>query len=301
MNQIVALWDIEQGEIKQIHPSAWEVSGEYVLKVYEHKGAMERNIQILKVLHSMDIPVAEVVSAADGGDYVSDEQRYYMMTRKLPGDNLTDIRTVESLDYRMGEIIAQLHLAFQRCEEHLEFSDKGLLGEMTGWVKRTLMEHQWNIVTEAEFTEAVEQLEMIDEELPRQLIHRDVHFGNFLFEQGGFSGYIDFDLSQRNIRIFDLCYFVLGLLIDEEENGLSSEEWIHIVSNVAAGYESRLELTEAERKAIPCVMKNIELLFVAYFSGLGDEVCAGDAARIYRFVGQWEAELGKRLELDIIR
>ena len=34
--------------------------------------------------------------------------------------------------------------------------------------------------------------------LPVQLIHRDVHFGNFLFDEGKFSGYIDFDLSQRN-------------------------------------------------------------------------------------------------------
>ena len=29
----------------------------------------------------------------------------------------------------------------------------------------------------------------------------------FLFYNNKFSGYIDFDLSQINIRIFDICYF----------------------------------------------------------------------------------------------
>lgn len=33
------------------------------------------------------------------------------------------------------------------------------------------------------------------------------------FQEGKFSKYMDFDLSQRNIRIFDLCYFMLGLLL----------------------------------------------------------------------------------------
>ena len=42
-----------------------------------------------------------------------------------------------------------------------------------------------------------------------------MHFGNFLFQEGSFSGYIDFDLSQKNIRIFDLCYFLAGLLAEE--------------------------------------------------------------------------------------
>lgn len=44
-----------------------------------------------------------------------------------------------------------------------------------------------------------------------------------------FSGYIDFDLSQRNIRIFDIAYFLLGLLSDKEYNTLSEDSWLIIV------------------------------------------------------------------------
>lgn len=41
--------------------------------------------------------------------------------------------------------------------------------------------------------------------LPRQLIHRDMHTSNLLYRNGMFS-YIDFDMSQRNVRIFDIVY-----------------------------------------------------------------------------------------------
>ena len=45
-----------------------------------------------------------------------------------------------------------------------------------------------------------------------------------LFFEGDFSGYIDFDLSQRNIRIFDICYFLTGLLAEETENAYTKKE-----------------------------------------------------------------------------
>ena len=63
------------------------------------------------------------------------------------------------------------------------------------------MQNEWSIVSETDFTGTCNQLEKIYEGLPKQLIHRDVHSGNFLFENNEFSGYIDFDLSQKNIRI----------------------------------------------------------------------------------------------------
>lgn len=69
------------------------------------------------------------------------------------------------------------------------------------------------------------------------LIHRDVHFGNFLFDQGIFSGYTDFDLSQRNIRIYDIAYFLLGLLADKEYTKLSEQNWLIIVHETIRGYE----------------------------------------------------------------
>ncbi|MBN2222876.1 MAG: phosphotransferase, partial [Vallitaleaceae bacterium] len=139
--------------------------------------------------------------------------------------------------------------------------------------------------------ETIQELEQVYSVLPKQLIHRDVHLGNFLFEGQAFSGYVDFDLSQSNIRIFDLCYFLLGILCEESKFGINTERWFDIVKQVIGGYHSILPLNQEEQRSIACVMKSIELLFVAYFLGIGDEKLAEDAGRLFYFVKKHESRL----------
>ena len=114
-----------------------------------------------------------------------------------------------------------------------------------------------------------------------------------------FSGYIDFDLSQRNIRIFDLCYFLLGLLSEEEKLELTEEQWFDFVSKVFKGYERKLPLSEAEKQTVPCVMECIELLFTAYFEGQKDLSFAKDACRIYEFVRKHEKKIRKLITQNL--
>lgn len=116
------------------------------------------------------------------------------------------------------------------------------------------------------------------------MIHRDVHFGNFLFDKDNFSGYIDFDLSQRNIRIFDLCYFVLGLLSEEETIIITEDKWFSILINVFKGYNEVNKLLSQEINAVPYVMKSIELLFVAWFLSQNDKKCSENAVEIFTFI-----------------
>lgn len=97
-------------------------------------------------------------------------------------------------------------------------------------------------------------------------------------------GYIDFDLSQRNIRIFDLCYFMAGRLSEEEKLNMTEEQWFSMLDDVFRGYQERIVLTEEEKQAVPYVMQAIELLFAAWFIGEQDSKGAEDAIRIYDFV-----------------
>ena len=163
--------------------------------------------------------------------------------------------------------------------------------EMKGWVRENLMKNDWQPVSEAEYLKTVGQLESVYDALPKQLIHRDVHFGNFLFQEGSFSGYIDFDLSQKNIRIFDLCYFLAGLLAEEPPEAFIREEWLEIVKAVIAGYESVTKLSGQEKGAVCCVMQCIEILFAAYFIGEQDIKSAEDARRIFGFIQNSEEDL----------
>ena len=195
----------------------------------------------------------------------------------------------------MGEIIADLHVAFKKCEDTELFWNNSLLDEMNGWVKSGFEASNWKYISKEEYNKTVSQLAMVYDDLPVQLIHRDVHFGNFLFSNGKFSGYIDFDLSQRNIRIFDLCYFLLGLLSEEIKFEITEEIWFEFLKNVFVAYDRKHKLTETERKAVPYVMECIELLFVSYFEGIHDVRCAEDAYNIFKFVKRQEDRIWRNI------
>lgn len=197
----------------------------------------------------------------------------------------------------MGEIIANLHTAFKECEKLDGNWDNSLLDEMKGWVKEKLEDIGWKRVSQAEYENTVSQLADIYAKLPMQLIHRDIHFGNFLFAEGSFSGYIDFDLSQRNIRIFDICYFLLGLLSQQEDLEITEEKWFGFMRDVFLGYEKVMKLSEAEKKAVPYVMECIELLFVAYFEDVDDSHCADNAYDIFTFIRSQENTILNLIQL----
>lgn len=283
IERILPLWGMEIQQLSQIYGTAWEVNHSYVMKEYSHKNQLERNIKISEILAGCHIPVAEIVPTRTGEQYVEYKGLYFFLSRKLPGSNVTDIKDKE-MARKMGCAIARLHKAFLECEKEIAFWDNSLLDEMKGWVRENLAQDEWKTVDREAYTRTVESLEDVYDSLPKQLIHRDVHFGNFLFSEGNLSGYIDFDLSQKNIRIFDICYFLTGLLAEETEDAFTKEQWTENVRAVIEGYEGITRLSAEERAAIFCVMGCIEILFAAYFIGLEDFKHARDAWEVFLFI-----------------
>ena len=284
IRQIINEWDIEKKDVKQIYDSAWQIGEDYVLKTYEDVNMLQRNIKILTILEDRGIQVGGIVLTKDRKTYAKDTEYYYILTNKLVGSNITNIHKDTVIVSEMGKVLARLHKAFKECETQDEFWDNSLLKEMNCWIKEVFVKNSWKYIDESAFCNLVDRLEKVYDKLPVQLIHRDVHLGNFLFDNGKFSGYIDFDLSQRNIRIFDLCYFMLGLLSEEEVLDISAEQWFEILKYFFAGYEQEHKLLPEEKQAVPYVMEAIEFLFVAWFMEQNDIKCAEDAMKIYQFV-----------------
>lgn len=271
-------------EIKQIYISSWEVQGEYVLKKYSNLSELKRNVDILKNLYAEKIPVPKIIRTLDKKDYVSKNEEYWLLTEKIKGENIVQMEKCDNAwFFEMGKILAQLHIAFHKLEDKINYWNNSLLGEMESWVLENFQRKRPEYLEENDVLDSIKRLKDVYEKLPKGIIHRDVHLGNFLFSEGVFSGYIDFDLSQKNIRIFDLCYFMLGLLLEEEENKISEERWFEVLKYVVAGYDSESKLTEEERSSIATVMEAIELLFVAYFIGEEDEQAAKESAKLYYF------------------
>lgn len=283
IEQMIPLWGIEKGQLRQIYSSTWEINHSYVVKIYDDIDQLKRNVKISNILSTCNIPVADIVLTKTGEEYAAHGDVYFLMSRKLQGSIVSNIKD-KIMVHEMGRAIARLHEAFIQCETELEFWDNSLLEEMRGWVRETLSENGWQIIGEKEYEKTVEALEDVYDALPKQLIHRDVHFGNFLFFEGDLSGYIDFDLSQRNIRIFDICYFLTGLLVEETEDALTENEWLENVKAAIAGYESISTLLPEEKNAVPCVMECIEILCAAYFISVKDMKRADDACRVFHLI-----------------
>ncbi len=291
IHKILKNWNIE-GELTQIYHSAWSVNDTYVIKEYADESQLKRNITMFKTLVKEQMLVPAVIPLPNGEAYYKHKDKLYLLTTHLQGKNNVDLNQQDDeWLFDFGKIIGQLHQAFQVCQKEISFWNNSLLEEMTGWVKSDLDKYKLSTLQLEDADEAIHQLSEVYHQLPTQLIHRDIHLGNFLFDEDQFVGYIDFDLSQSNIRIFDLCYFLLGILSAANNHTVIIDTWLNLVKNVVNGYDSTNPLKQVEKEAIPCVMQNIELLFAAYFAGLDNETMTEDAVKLFYLVKEHEESI----------
>ena len=87
--------------------------------------------------------------------------------------------------------------------------------------------------------------------------------------QAGEASQLDFDISERNIRIFDPCYAATAILsetyVPKDEQMM--KEWLEIYREILCGYDAVVKLTEEEKRAIPYVVISNQLLALAWFAG----------------------------------
>lgn len=295
INVLLPKWDLQNERITQIYGTVWQIGEDYVLKSYNELESLKRNISINCHLESMGIPVGKLLMTNKGEQYVEDEGQYFFVSRKLEGSNVVSLKFGNKTAEAMGEIIAKLHIAFSSLEDKVELWDNSFLDEMNGWVKESFEKSGFQNISREDYGFVVENLEKLYEKLPVQLIHRDVHFGNFLFNHGVFSGYIDFDLSQKNIRIFDLCYFVLSVLSEKDKFEITEEKWFDFLKNVFAGYSKIITLTTEEKESAVFVMECIELLFLAYFESQEDSALAQNTYNVFKFIKSNERRITKAI------
>lgn len=277
-------WDL-QGEPVALHHFTWRIGEDVVLKEYKDRNELKRNLNFMRILRAHQMPVPEVIQTKTGAWFVERHEELYLLTKRLPGRSLVDPGQLDEAFFKkFGEILGTLHKALKACEETMSFWQNSLLEEMNGWIQEGIEKYKPSYINEVDFQNLRDRLEALYTTLPKQLIHRDVHLGNFLFHEGEFSGYIDFDLSQSNIRVFDLCYFLLGLLVKEDNHFVEEEKWFEAFSKVLEGYHEVNPIIKQEREALALVMKSIEVLFVVYFLSIGDEKRAQDAGNIFQFL-----------------
>ena len=72
-----------EGDIKQIYSTAWNIGDEFVLKKYVNFEELKRNVDVLSILYSEQIPVPKIIATPNNEKYLKDKENYWLLTNKL--------------------------------------------------------------------------------------------------------------------------------------------------------------------------------------------------------------------------
>lgn len=261
------LADIVYAETGNISESACYVGENYVIKFSPNLGYVENHISLSHAIESVGLLAATPIKTTEGKFVVANEDLYFYVTKRLMGEQLK-VSTMYLEDYMskarfIGEIIGQLDIALSKVDGVV--NQENILQTAKEWAIPVLRE-KMNLPKI--FIERYEnEFEKIYEFLPQQIIHRDINPGNLILNEHTW-GILDFDLSERNIRVFDPCYTAAAILSEgfENDNTDKLNQWIEVYKNIMYGYDEVVKLSDDEWKAIPYVMITNQLIATAWFS-----------------------------------
>ncbi len=261
IQKILSHWDLPNRTVKPIisentgrqNENAYYVGDDYIIKYTTNLAAVQKAILF-----------NEVVKLHNTDTYLQLGELYFMVTKRLHGTPLC-CRTVfeaPTLAYTIGEKIADLHKKLSLYDPQ-DFQQANLYRDsMENLEQVQKIAH----LTDDFCTQYKAGFKPLYPQLPVQLIHRDLNPSNMIFDGKAFIGFIDFDLTEVNIRIFDLCYCATAILSECFGNGCHLERWKTILHDLIQGYHRVCALSEQEMNAVPYVIYSIQIICIAYFS-----------------------------------
>ena len=272
IQKLLENWNLQNNTISNVYnentgrqnENAYFVGDDCIIKFTANLGSIKNNIRISKALAEAGLPAPEIIKTVNGDDYLQNRELYFIMLKRIKGNQLKceDIFADTSLAYTIGENIARLHRALKDFDAEnyaaVNIYDKAV---------NALPKIKNGIDLSAKFICDYEiGFGEIFDKLPKQIIHRDINPSNMIFDGGEFKGFVDFDLSEINIRIFDICYCATAILSECFSDNLNKAKWIEILNNLINGYNSIEPLSEYEQQAIPYVIYSIQIICIAYFT-----------------------------------
>ena len=265
--RILKNWDLDHQTITDIYDdgtgnkseNAVYIGDALVLKFTADFGKLKKDIEVSKALENVGLIAAAPVPTVKGEEYIQDGESYFYLTHRLPGNQMVSRSFGEGDGRFVGEIIGQLHLALQKIEDCVSEAD--LLATVRDWALPKAAEA---LGLSDEFSKAyLDTFAALYPTLPRQIIHRDPNPGNIICGEDRW-GFIDFELSERNVRIYDPCYAATAVL--SETFGENNDRWLEIYRDIIWGYDSVAKLSDAEREAVPYVILANQFVCMAWFA-----------------------------------
>lgn len=274
LSEILTNWNLQNETIRDIfyesgerNEHAWYVGESYIIKAFANLGNLKNYMNISKSLKKLGASTSTPIETIDGKEMIEEGQLYFVLINRLEGKPIKALDMYEG-DYKdkarfVGEIIGQLSLALAKVEAVV--NDVNIYDNVKNWALPKIKD-VLNI-PESFWKDMMESFGTLYSTLPKQIIHRDPNPSNIIMAKGTWE-FIDFDLSERNIRIFDPCYAATAILSEsfDENNQEKLVQWIEIYKNIIYGYDSVVKLSASEIKAIPYVILSNQLICCAWLS-----------------------------------
>lgn len=301
LRKVLSNWDIPQNltinDVKIVDgtktaDNVWQIGKDYFLKTGD-RAALLRNIRVARAIAAQGLNAAVPVPTINGGDF-TDDRNNFVLIRRIKGEPLPKTErfgdNCGNFGFKYGQGIAKLHNALTEVEEDIQPSEQNLFAHITEWALPNVQKQniQWSMgLPDSFFEDYIRDFGALFEKLPKQLIHRDPNPCNILFCGGEVNGFVDFDLSERNVRLWDPCYCATGILSEQRNAENVYDKFPVILENIMRGYDSVNPLTAEEKKAVYYVICSIQMICVAYFESVNEYK---DLARINREMLQYIIE-----------
>lgn len=255
--------------IEKIHnDNTWNINDKYILKRYTDKATMDKSILLSTLLSKISIPVPRYIQSIYQQPYVSIRDENYCLMDKTLGEHLDPFcGDYSDNGIKLGNVVATLHLALKKIQPYIECYNCNNIHDLRNSILVEFKKKDIDI--DYKIIDICINFEDVYGTLPRQPIHRDIYSGNLLFDNGIFTGYLDFDSLECNVRIFDICYLGASMLVETYQDTNKLEVWKVIFSNILHGYNNISPLLPQELSSIPIMFVLIELIFTAWYSSTG--------------------------------
>lgn len=261
IQKILPNWNLQNSVVKPIinentgkqSENSYYISDDYVMKYSTNFAVIKKSTLF-----------SEVVKLNNGDDYLQYGELYFIVTKRIYGNQLkcVDIFNDTSIALTIGENIAKLHNKLKTYDID-DFEQANIYDDCIN----NLNEVKKVAILSNEFCEKYKnEFGKLINKLPTQLIHRDINPSNMIFDEKEFKGFVDFDLTEVNVRVFDICYCATAILSECINNKINFEVWQEILDNLIKGYNRIDNLSKDEIKAIPYVICSVEIICIAYFS-----------------------------------
>ncbi|MBQ8159670.1 MAG: helix-turn-helix domain-containing protein [Clostridia bacterium] len=273
IQEVLALWGMEGARISDAAGAGRRgdvkyVGDEYVLRCTRHLSHVLNAVQVCKALLETGLSAPDIIQTPDGESYAEQGGMYYFLSRRMRGHSILAGSVRPGTDgtsaRQIGEMVGRLDLALHTIDVPVDTADA--LADVRDWALPALRRM---LSIDRAFEETfISNLERLYPVLPRQIIHRDPNPGNIMVD-GGFWGFVDFDLSERNARLCDPCYAATAILSETYEEGNEEQlfVWVGNMKEILSGYDAVCHLTREEWEAVPYLLLSIQFIATAWFSG----------------------------------